>query len=123
MNDVVAAPAISKPLDQKYCSGCGLLIHKEAMACPSCGAPQGVLRGQSSYVPAPKSKVTAALLALFLGGIGIHKFYLGRAGWGVVYLLLFWTFIPAIVAFVEAIVYLTMSDEAFYDKYSKPRTL
>ncbi|MGM9508565.1 TM2 domain-containing protein [Larkinella sp. GY13] len=34
-----------------------------------------------------KSKSTAALLAFFLGGLGIHKFYLRQTGWGVAYLL------------------------------------
>ena len=40
-----------------------------------------------------KSKVAAGLLGIFLGGLGIHKFYLGRWGWGIVYLLFFWTYI------------------------------
>lgn len=69
------------------------------------------------YVRDPKSRVTAIVLALLLGGIGIHKFYLGRSGWGIVYLLFCWTFIPGIVAFVEAIIYACMSDEAFHAKY------
>ena len=65
----------------------------------------------------PKSKVIAGLLAIFLGGLGIHKFYLGETTAGVVYLLFFWTFIPALIALVEGIIYLTMSDEAFANKY------
>lgn len=64
-----------------------------------------------------KSRIAAALLALFLGGIGVHKFYLGQVGWGFVYLLFCWTFVPAVVAFVEFIIYLTMSDAAFAAKY------
>lgn len=36
---------------------------------------------------------------------------------GIVYLIFFWTFIPALIAFVEAIIYLTMSDDAFAAKY------
>ncbi|MCD0471426.1 TM2 domain-containing protein [Flavobacterium sp. JAS] len=46
-----------------------------------------------------KSKLTATLLTFFLGGIGIHKFYLGQSTQGVIYLLFCWTFIPAILAF------------------------
>ena len=61
--------------------------------------------------------MTAALLALFLGGLGAHRFYLGRTGSGILYLLFFWTFIPALIAFVEAIILLTMSDEDFVKKY------
>lgn len=63
-----------------------------------------------------KSKVTAILLALFLGGLGIHKFYLGEWGWGVVYLLFCWTYIPALVAFIEMIRYIMLSDEDFKAK-------
>lgn len=64
-----------------------------------------------------KSRIVAALLAFFLGGFGIHKFYLGRIGWGIVYLLFCWTFIPSIVAFIEFIIYLCTSDEDFARKY------
>ncbi|MPW42175.1 hypothetical protein A6M14_11325 [Acinetobacter sp. Ac_877] len=64
-----------------------------------------------------KSKIIAAVLAFFLGGFGVHKFYLGQIGWGIVYLLFCWTFIPSIVAFIEFIIYLCTSDEDFAKKY------
>ena len=64
-----------------------------------------------------KSKVVAGILALFLGGLGIHKFYLGKAGSGIVYLLFCWTFIPAFIGFIEGIVYLCSSDHNFSVKY------
>jgi TM2 domain-containing membrane protein YozV len=66
-----------------------------------------------------KSRVAAILLALFLGGLGAHKFYLGQVGMGLLYLVFCWTGIPAIVAFVEAILYLVASDEDFQKKYVK----
>ncbi|WMQ74037.1 MAG: hypothetical protein GPOALKHO_001055 [Sodalis sp.] len=53
----------------------------------------------------------------FLGGLGVHKFYLGKIGQGVLYLLFCWTFIPAFIAFIEFIVYLCTSDEKFARKY------
>ena len=62
-------------------------------------------------------RVTAAILAFFLGAFGVHKFYLGRTGWGLVYLLFCWSGIPAIAAFIEFIMYLVMDDEAFIEKY------
>ena len=49
-----------------------------------------------------KNPTLAVVLALFLGGLGIHKFYLGQVGMGILYLLFSWTFIPSLVAFVEA---------------------
>ena len=50
------------------------------------------------------NKVIYCILAFFVGGLGFHKFYAGRAGAGLLYLLFCWTFIPAFVAFIEFIV-------------------
>lgn len=55
------------------------------------------------YQNVKKSASTGILLALFLGGIGAHWFYMGRTGRGVVYLLFCWTFIPGILAIFDAI--------------------
>jgi TM2 domain-containing membrane protein YozV len=49
-----------------------------------------------------KDVTTGVLLALLLGGIGAHRFYMGEIGWGVVYLLFSWTAIPMFVGFIEA---------------------
>ena len=57
------------------------------------------------------------LLFFVATSFGIHKFYLGQIGWGIVYLLFCWTFIPALVAFIEFIIYLCTSDEDFARKY------
>lgn len=98
--------------DTKFCSNCGAVIAARAEICPKCGV---------RVAPPPtggKNKLVAALLAIFLGGLGIHKFYLGRIGWGVVYILFCWTFIPSVVAFIEGIVYLVMSEAKFAAKYS-----
>jgi TM2 domain-containing membrane protein YozV len=55
----------------------------------------------AEYQQASKDEVVGVLLALFLGTFGIHKFYLGQTGWGIFYLLLSWTGIPAILGFIE----------------------
>lgn len=65
-----------------------------------------------------KSKLTATILAFFLGGIGIHKFYLGQSGQGILYLLFCWTLIPGILAFFQFIGLLLMSGHAFNIKYN-----
>ena len=49
-----------------------------------------------------KNPTTAVLLAVFLGSFGAHKFYMGKVGWGIVYLLFCWTWIPGIVGLIEA---------------------
>lgn len=77
-----------------------------------------------------KNRMVAALLALFLGGIGLHKFYLGYNGAGLVMLacsLLGWIlfFIPTaivgLIALIEAVIYLTRSDEEFHRRYEVER--
>ena len=70
-----------------------------------------------------KSKTTAAILAFFLGGIGIHRFYLGQGGKGIVYLLFSFTFIPAIISVFDFIIFLTMDEEKFNLKYNHTRVL
>lgn len=62
-------------------------------------------------------RVLAAILAIVFGGLGVHKFYLGKMVWGIVYLLLCWTGIPSIVGFVEGLIYLCTSDKEFEKKY------
>jgi TM2 domain-containing membrane protein YozV len=64
-----------------------------------------------------KSKLAASLIAIFLGGLGIHKFYLGDTALGVVYLIFCWTFIPAIIGLVEGIIWLTQSNDIWLTKY------
>lgn len=65
-----------------------------------------------------KSKSTAILLALFLGGVGAHKFYLGQHVQGVLMALFFWTFIPALIALVQMVILITMSEADFNAKYN-----
>lgn len=95
-----------------FCRGCGKEIHSSAKACPGCGATQNTGTGAGD-----KSRIAAALLAFFLGGFGVHKFYLGKIGQGFLYLIFCWTFIPSIIAFVEFIIYLCSTDEDFARKY------
>jgi TM2 domain-containing membrane protein YozV len=65
-----------------------------------------------------KEKKVATLLAFLVGGLGIHKFYLGQNVWGVVYLLLCGTFLPAFVSIFESFGLLLMSNDAFEKKYN-----
>lgn len=66
-----------------------------------------------------KNQSIAILLALFLGGLGIHKFYLGKVGQGFLYLIFFWTFIPALAGFVDFIRLCVMRGDDFQKNYSR----
>jgi len=109
-----------------FCSSCGTSIALDAAFCPHCGSPnkanEKAVReaqpGDTVDGKIIKSRTAAGLLALFLGGIGVHKFYCGSVGLGIVYLIFFWTFIPAIIALIEGIIYLTQpNDETFTRRY------
>jgi TM2 domain-containing membrane protein YozV len=54
------------------------------------------------YDNVKKNPQVAVLLAVLLGGVGAHKFYMGQMGLGVLYLLFSWSWVPAIVGVIEA---------------------
>lgn len=74
-----------KGTGNKYCQNCGVEVAEGAAVCTNCGyaltaAP--VVSGEQ------KSKLVAVLLAFFLGGIGIHDFYLGYTKYGIIKIVL-----------------------------------
>lgn len=103
-------PAMHIP-DAIFCRGCGQSIHKTAQICPKCGAAQVV------SINIGRDRLTAGLLGIFLGGFGVHKFYLGKFFQGLLYLIFFWTVIPAIIGFIEGVYYLTLSETEFAKNY------
>lgn len=64
-----------------------------------------------------RNRLVAALVAFFLGGIGMQWFYLGNAKNGVLSFLFCWTFIPSFIALYHVATFLMMSDEKFEEKY------
>lgn len=130
---------------RKFCRQCGVGLNPEQVVCIKCGS--GVKTGMArlmdgAAITGPKSKVVAGLLAILLGGLGAHKFYMGSWGWGTIYLVNLFVILPissalslfviglpflilsgafasvvGIMSLIEGILYLTMSDEAFAAKY------
>lgn len=128
-------------MSANVCPQCGAPIDPGATECKFCGEkvaiqqvnqqmnaqPVYVQQPQPVYVQQPqtainpawpvKSKVAAGILAIFFGGLGVHKFYLGKVGMGILYLCFCWTYIPALVGFIEGIIYLCSNDENFQLKH------
>lgn len=104
-----------------FCHNCGQSLNSEQIVCLQCGVAVGSGRGLSGavqgVVAGEKNRTTAGVLGILLGGIGVHKFYLGSWGWGLVYLVMCWTYVPAILGLVEGIMYLTKSDAEFSVRY------
>lgn len=65
-----------------------------------------------------KSKSTATLLALFLGGFGFHKFYLDKPIQGLFYLIFCWTLIPSFLALIDFFILAFMDKDTFRYKYN-----
>ena len=99
-----------------YCYACGRAIDPRAEICPGCGVRQPWSMGALGRRPR-RDRIVAALLAIFLGDFGIHKFYLGHTGLGILYLLFFWTGIPGLIGLIEGILYLIKSDEQWAAEY------
>ena len=72
-----------------------------------------------------KNKNEAGVLAIVMGGLGIHKFYLGKYGQGLLYFAFCWTFIPEFISVEEGIHFLTETQEQFEEdlkpKAKKPK--
>ena len=81
--------------------------------------PAQETRQQGTQRPRHQQHRRQAHRLLLLGGIGIHKFYTGAWGWGIVYIVLCWTYIPALVALVEGIRYLTLKQPEFAQKAAR----
>lgn len=98
----------------KYCVTCGEQIHEKAEICPKCGVRQPTIATSTGG----RNRITAALLAIFLGGLGIHKFYLGQMGMGILYLVFSVTTIPLWIGLIEGIILFSMNDADFNAKYN-----
>ena len=104
-----------------YCSNCGNKLNEGADVCLNCGKmvndKKGINISVSSIPEGHRSKIAAVILAFFLGGLGVHNFYLGYNNKGVAQLLLTivgWIIIIGpiiswIWAFIEFILLLTGS--------------
>ena len=102
-----------------FCANCGGQLNPGAIACMRCGVAanygvvtrggmpnnnvnpgyvQGPMNPKDAWVPAGKDKIVCILLCFFLGGLGIHNFYMGETKKGVLKLVLTLLVIPSFVS-------------------------
>lgn len=75
---------------QKYCVECGTIINAKAEICPACGVRQPMYYTQQSNNQNRDERWLACLLlCIFLGPFGVHRFYVGKIGTGIIQLLTF----------------------------------
>ena len=91
----------AKGTGNSYCPNCGQATVPGAAACTQCGVALNAAPAGEQ-----KSKLAAGLLGIFLGGLGIHNFYLGYTGKAVAQLLLSCTGISSIWGLIEGILIL-----------------
>jgi predicted RNA-binding Zn-ribbon protein involved in translation (DUF1610 family)/TM2 domain-containing membrane protein YozV len=120
---------------EKYCHECGAQIRAKAVICPKCGVEQPVPADRSfrgGRREGGNNRIGAGVCGILIGGLGIHKFILGLTGPGLTMLLvsifgavltpcliapILAPFTMGIIGLIEGIIYLSKSDEDFYQTY------
>ncbi len=111
---------------KKFCQNCKAETVEEQVLCVKCGVKLASAGGIGIGVDGASKRVIAAILALLLGSIGVHKFFTGYTKEGVIMIvvtvlgsmifglgaLAMW-----IVGIIEGVTYLKMSDEEFEATY------
>lgn len=84
-------------MGNNFCQSCGNTTGANSTVCLSCGVRLFTINANEGL----KSKIVAGVLGIFLGGLGIHRFYLGYVGIGVIQLVLTF-FLSWFTCFVSA---------------------
>ena len=93
-------PILESPMS--FCQSCGAEVLPQAIVCVKCGVGLAPAGSSQAGLVSEKEWLTTLLLAIFLGGLGIHRFYTGHTGIAVVQLLTLggcgiWTLIDVIM--------------------------
>ena len=112
----------SKGTGSVYCANCGGELLPNAVACMKCGvaANYGAVNNSigktgipgidnAGWCPEGRDKIIAILLAFFIGGFGIHNFYLGETKKGILRICTCWFGLGSILALIDFIKMLTGS--------------
>ena len=111
MTEGVSRMRSDKPThDEMYCSSCGSIIKRAAEICVHCGVRVAQMGGQSTTTMySDKSRMVAGILGILVGAIGVHRFYLGNIGIGILQIIVtLITFgIGSLWGFIEGIIIIT----------------
>jgi TM2 domain-containing membrane protein YozV len=110
----------------KYCHACAEVIDARAEICPKCGVRQFAPPASASDPALKKAgsdKLIAGICGILLGSLGVHKFILGYTTAGIIMAAV--TLLTCgmgglamgPIGLIEGIIYLTKSDEEFYETY------
>lgn len=113
-----------KGTGRSFCANCGAELNANAAVCMTCGVSadfgsenkSSMLNGKKDWCPADKDKTVAILLAFFLGGLGIHNFYLGETKKGVFKILMNLVLLGGIFALIDFIKMIIGSYEVSTEK-------
>ena len=113
--DETSQPSVAPA--KMLCKGCARPLRARSLFCDQCGTQ---VKEKEKTIPVRILKQkNAAWLAIFLGGVGAHKFYLGQIKPGVIYTLFVWTLIPSIIGIIEGIRLFHLSSEQFALEYGQ----
>jgi TM2 domain-containing membrane protein YozV len=107
--------------DWKFCPQCGAILRINAEMCTQCGVLQPGAKVR--ILPSGRSernRIAAALMAIFLGTVGAHKFYIGDSTAGKRYIVLSLMslgIVPGILGILDGIHYVTMTDQEFAEEF------
>lgn len=116
-----AAEAGTPGPDEMYCSSCGAVIKRRAEICVKCGVRVSVPPAAVSLTEfSDKSRLTAGILGILLGALGVHRFYLGNVGIGVLQIVvsLITLGIGSLWGFIEGII--IIAGENWKDAQGRP---
>lgn len=92
MNDnqiVCLSCGCSAGTGSEFCANCGGKLNPNSVACLNCGVASSFgaaqIQGKDSNV-SDKDWLITLLICLFVGGLGIHRFYVGKTGTGILWL-------------------------------------